>query len=60
MNKRCIGCGLPKAQCKCRVQVCANCGKEYKQSPQEELYLRIMKREPACSPECRAVLNPKG
>ena len=38
--------------------VCAKCGATFSQSGYGELADAIMGHKPACSPECRKVLNP--
>lgn len=56
-KERCDTCCQFLNKCECELVTCANCGKQFKQSPYAGLADAIMKHEPACSTECREVAN---
>lgn len=55
--ERCEVCGEPLSRCQCSMQVCASCGREYKELAYGALCRSILRQQPACCYECNRALG---
>ncbi len=54
---RCGTCGERPQYCQCKDEVCANCGKTYRETSFGLLCRFIMKKQPGCCYECNKALG---
>ncbi len=54
---RCDTCGQVLSHCQCRMQVCTNCGKDFKETAYAVWCRIIMRHKPACCLECNKALG---